>query len=413
MSVYNRTEVFASIRRVFDRLNDLSLVNDGVVTFNDRGLTVHTRLQLLFNLKFESEVDRLIYELVLTHAFDAEKLGPGAFDITLQKVTEWVLNEMDGFPWGHLRDSLDGILNDGGSVSNLSDVDWLVSQYASAATKDVRRMLVSAINLAGFAGRVVLEKSLSSTSSIELVRGYTFDVNVGFPIKQRFDNPRVVVIDGFVEGVHEINTLLEDAAKAKVPVLLFIRGLANDVLSTLKVNYDRGTLCVIPIVVKFDFEGINTLVDVAIVSSADLKSTAKGDLISTAKLSTSPTVDSSLVYTDRVVISHDSTSVAVHNHVSGLRERRALESEDTVIKLFDKRIKSLSPNHVVMRIPNDQNFVRNSQAIDYTLRAYKSMLNYGTSDFKGQKFLSSTLVASHIHASKCLSELRDLGAVVT
>src|SRR5690606_22334012 len=132
------------------------------------------------------------------------------------------------------------------------------------------------------------------------------------------------------------------------------RGVSEDVKHTLKVNYDRGSLRVVPIGVRFDLDGMNTLVDLATVSGCDLTSSLKGDLISTIKFNELPRVEQVTLFKGRTVVTDSRSRMLVKNHVANLRKRRDEEKIDDVARLLDKRIKSLSPNHVIVRLPDDK-----------------------------------------------------------
>lgn len=271
-------------------------------------------------------------------------------------------------------------------------------------------MLQRALELAGHGGRVILEKTHSSTPSVELVRGYTFDLEAILPLDASFVRPRAFCIDGFVEEVSEIHHLLEAAAEAREPCVLFVRGISDDVKHTLKTNYDRGSLRVLPLGAKFDLEGMNTLVDLAIVTGADLVSSLKGDLISSIKFHEAPYVDQVTVFKGRCIVANAPTHANVAAHVANLRTRRQEEKIEDKGWLLDKRIKSLSPNHVIIRLPGDKDFVTSSQAIDNALRAIKSAVDFGVTETGD---LVATEMAARVHADRCVRTLLDLGACLS
>jgi hypothetical protein len=360
--------------------------------------TVHTRMQVVFNTKHLGVTERACHEILMTHALRAEKLGPGGFDRCLALVLDKL-----GAPGGsHL-----GLVMPQAHPASAVDVDRIVQVHTKRACPRTAAMLRRALDLAGFGGRIIVEKTHSPTASVELVRGYTFDLQQLLPIDASFLHARIFCIDGYVESVSEVHHLLEAASEAKEPCVLFVRGAADDVKHTLKVNYDRGSLRVLPIGVRFDLDGMNTLVDLSVVAGCDLISSLKGDLISSVKFHEAPYVDQVTVYRGRVIVTNSATHAAVASHVVNLRERRTDESVDDKGVLLDKRIKSLSPNHVVIRLPDDKDFVTSSQAIDYALRAVRSAIDYGVTD---DGHLVSTELAARVHANRCVKTLLELGA---
>lgn len=390
------TEPTAALRRVRNKLATVKKIATALVRDRGRPL-VHTHMQVVFNTKHAPAFDRAIHEALMTHALRAEKLGPGGFDRTI----ELVLERLEARGGRQLPQHVVP------RASTASDVERIVRLHTSRAGVRTAAMLQQALQLAGFGGRIIIEKTHSSTPSVELVRGYTFDLTPILALDVSFVKPRVVCIDGYIEEVSEIHHLLEAAAEAKEPVVLFVRGMSDDVKHTLKVNYDRGSLRVLPIAVKFDLEGMNSLNDLSVVCGCDLVSSLKGDLISGIKFHEAPHVDQVTVFKGRTVVANSSTHAAVAAHVANLRKRREDEQVDDKGKLFDKRIKSLSPNHVVIRLPDDKDYVVCSQGIDNALRAVKSAVDFGVTE-TGE--LVATEMAARVHADRCIKTLLDLGA---
>jgi len=384
------SELKKSIRRVLAYIKSLGI--DKALTSTDR-VVLFTRMQIAFKAQPHQEIDRSIYELIMTSALAAEKLGPGGFKRCIE------LLSMDAHAISTPREVH-------AATTTLNDIESLISQYSSSAL--ISGIVSDATRLAGFAGRIIVEKTSSLTPSVELVRGYTFQLQSLLNIDASFTNPRIVCIDGIIESVSEIHHLLEAISEAKEPCLLFVRGISDDVKQTLRVNYDRGSLKVLPIGVRFDLDGMNTLVDIATVSGANLVSSLKGELISAIKFNEQPIVEQVTVFKGKVVISHTKTRKSVSTLVMHLRERRNLEQIDDVGKLLDNRIRSLSPNHVVIRLPDDKDFVVRSQSIDYALRAVRSSVDHGLIDGR----LASTEMASGLHAKRCMQMLSSLGAYV-
>ncbi len=387
------------------------LVNDidgNVLVDVKNSPTLHSRIQFFFNYKFNNDLERRLYEIIVTHATQAEKMGPGAFDRCIRMTLEYLEQYIKGFH-GSINEKIDMKSIMVGRHPKRGDLQKIIEDYTSSGDMS-RDLITEAIKLAGFGGRIMIEKTNANIHSIELSRGYTFDVVPSFSVTAKLEQPRIFCIDGYIESVSEIHHLLENASEIKEPGLLFVRGLSNDVLHTLKVNYDRGSLKLIPIIVKYDLEGINTLNDIAIVSGCDVTSSTKGDLISSLKFNEATKVESVVVYPSKVIITNSITHVAVATQISFLTKKRNDESVvSDVGTLFDKRIKSLSPNQVTIRIPDTKDYVITAQSIDYTLRAIKSAVDYGVND----KGLVSSEVASVIHSKRCVETLVSIGAVVT
>lgn len=409
------SEVRRSLFAVAKTLRSISahVEHETLSDLNKRGPQLQTRIQTFFNLRFASNTDAAIYDLVMQHALASEKLGPGGFDACIMSVVEGLERLQQGNHQPTCRVTLDAVLGDGATVAKSTDVAWVIRSYAASMTAATTRLLEHALDLAGFAGRIVVEKSRSDVASVELVKGYTFETSPAWPLVARLERPRVACVDGYIESVSEVHHLLEASGEAKEPMLLFVRGLHPDVLNTLRVNFDRGSLVVVPVLVPLDLEGMNTLKDVAIASGGDLVSNLKGQLISSIDYPTLACIDSASVYRNKVVLTNKGSRRAVAAHVKDLRTRRDDPTiVDDVGKLLDCRIRALSPNHVIVRIPDDKDFVVKSQSMDYALRSLRSLIDYGTVIIDGKRELTATAVASRVHAQRCLDELAALGCIV-
>lgn len=407
VAVINQVEVKAATSRVVLRLSDVYQQTQGLtLATTPDGTRVWTRLQVIFALQFHNPVESMIYESIITHALNAEKMGPGGFDSCIDSLLR-AFNASEALPPNNdLKTLLDALDGSGTRRTTLSDLNRIVS--ANLDPK-LHRLVTSALELAGFGGRIIIEKARADLASVELLRGCSFSLKPAFACSAQLLEPMIACIDGFVESVSEIHLLLETTSQAKVPVLLFARGLAPEVISTLKMNYDRGSLKVVPFIVPFDLEGINTTVDIAIASGTDVLSSNKGQLISTLQVSDLKPVSKATVYPNRVVIINSRSRGSIRSHVAHLKERRATTSDDSLGRLIDLRIKSLSPNQVVIRLPDDDMYVVMSQSIDYVLRNIKALGDHGIWKEKP----ASSFISGQINASRCVDFLRSLGSAIT
>lgn len=387
-------------------------VKDHVLVPRPGGLLVHTRLQTLFNMKFGSAIEQSIHEIIVNHAHAAERLGPGGFDTCIEKLLEKLeLAKGSDQPIAPSITPRD-LVGPGAASPVQSDVDWVLAEHLAGANPRTCAMLRQALDLAGFAGRIVVEKSPAGPS-VELVRGYSFDQAPAWPVSVRFERPKVICIDGYIEAVSELHHLLEEVAESRESVLLFVRGMSDDVKHTLKVNYDRGSLRVLPVIVKFDVEGINAINDIAVATGAALVSSHLGDLISNVRLADASRIDEAIIHVNKVSVTNTRSRRAVEAQVAFLRQKRLTEKIEDVAHLFDVRIKALSPNHVVIRLSDDKDFVTAAQSIDYTLRAIKSLVDHGSIRVGGKQVLTVTAIAAEVHSSRCYTTLASLGAMIT
>ena len=397
---YTACDIQSALDSLLKRLDELSSLRANALVFVHGQLMLHTRLQAIFDIRLVDPVQAQLFELILTHALAAERMGPGAFDECINRVIMALRGQ-------NLLYHDDVIY---ARCPNNADIEEILL----GLDVTVSNVLRSALQLAGFCGRIIIEKTHGPKASVELCRGYNFDVSPTWQLSLNLEHPRVFIIDGYIEQVSEVHHLLEAASNANEYVVIFARGMSDDVLHTLRVNYDRGTLKVIPIMVKFDLEGINTMNDISVVTGSPLVSSNKGDVINNIQFESGVRVDGMVTYPTKVVIRHNSTAVSVSSQVQMLRAKRNETSAiEDVEKLYDRRIRSLSPNHVIIRIPDNRDYVRTSQTIDYTLRTVKAMVDHGVMKMGDRTVPSLTYIATNIHAERCVQTLKSLGAIVT
>ena len=365
--------------------SELSKVDDLVLIQKEDNISFETKYQFIMNLKTDNRVQKILLEQIIFYALKSENFCPGTFDLTIQNIAEKRSNLRGGFNQINFVDLSQVVRRH----CQTQDLDNRV--FYPLAQKDplVSEIVKSAVGLSGFGGKISVQRGESPTPSVELVNGYTFSVNLGWDLSTCLIKPRVVCIDGFVESVSEIHHLLESFGVAKETGIIISRGFSNDVIHTLKVNWDRGSLKVVPVVSPFDLEGMNMIADIAIVSCGDVVSSAKGELISSIKLEDHPIVDEVHISPGRIVARNKQGSERVRSHLNELKRKREEKSEvEDVSMLIDKRIRSLIPNQVVIRVPNDPSAVLRTQLIDLSLRKISFFASWGVDDHHHEQKIS-------------------------
>ena len=197
----------------------------------------------------------------------------------------------------------------------------------------------TALDLVGSASAQISDKP-GLNSVITVGQGYTFKVgpsdlfwSASKASLVSLYNSKVLCVDGIVESMSEIHSIIDSSFKEGQSVVLFARGFNDDVVNTLAVNHSRGKLNVIPVVVPYDMMGVNQLVDVAVCSGCDVVSSIKGELISTVEWDSLVEVDRIVISTKDTTIENDSTLKRVAKHKSQVQNKIAstftvLETEE-------------------------------------------------------------------------------------
>lgn len=340
-----------------------------------------TLLQLLSSLKF-NEQDQTVFNIIHNFAVKSEIVSSYGYVAFMKKLVE----------------SKEQILATEASLASKEDLEKYIS------TLKYSELVSSALKLAGYSGKIVIEKTHSQTDSIELSSGYTFIAKNCFSISKpiSYEHVNVICIDGYIESVSEITQLLESCVKKDL-TLLVVRGLHDDVRQTLKVNFDRNLLKIIPIIPSTELDGINTIKDIAVVSGCDVISTTKGNLLNCVTIENAGIVDRITVTANTVTIFNSKTATDVSIHVGNLNSRKKL-SVDDVADLLNQRIVTLTGKHVIIRLKDDIDFILKSQEIDYAIRAIKIMAKYGIKN----NMPALTELVSTYYANKCKNLLNEI-----
>jgi hypothetical protein len=398
MAIYLRNNVSSAINDVLVEMNRIvSYASESVLKSEKGKILLKTDIQTCVNYKFDNDIKRSIHKILMDHCFYAERLSPGGFQKTLLNVMSLV----------------NGIENHSSEVQifhpRLNDLEVLIEN--TVREKSISKLVIEAIRLAGFGGKVSIEKSVNSSTSIELIEGYMFKHNpVGLkPVK--LTKPKVVCVDGYIESVSEVNMLFEGAVETKHQLVLISRGMHDDVVNTIKVNRDRGTMFVYPIIINFDLDGINTLVDISTVVGTNPASCHLGELISSIKISNASDIDEAIIIGNTITFKNSRTRNNVNVHVRNLLEKSNTLNID-IESLITSRIKSLTGSNVVIRLPDDSNYVLKSQAIDNVLRSIKSILDYGILIKNEEIDLYGTSKSSLELSNKFFKQIMNIGSII-
>jgi len=350
-------------------------------------------MQTMQKLAFEDACEQQVYQLLVSHLLKSEALSPGGYEGFLFCLTKtWVEPSCSSFD----RDGLDSLIK--------------------TFSKEDEELLSTCFDVAGLRGKIILSQHPinGEVDLAEINQGCFFpELIPAFELKAtKFLSPRVICIDGFIESVAEIHRVLEDASTNKETIVLFVRGLADEVIRTLKVNYDRGSLQVIPVIVKYDLNDVNTLVDVAVASCSDVVSALKGDLISSIDVSKYDRIDSVDITAVGVLIENNKASLAIDSHIKKLQEKTLKSNNQYEKDSISKRIRNLGTNRVTIRLRGNEIKNERSLKIDRVLRAVKSSISHGISSLGDEAYPYAGLIAGQFFANRFFSLVKELGAVI-
>jgi chaperonin GroEL (HSP60 family) len=294
-----------------------------------------------------------------------------------------------------------------------ADLPLILQTFADV---DTASLINSGLTMAGLKGKITLSSPSVKldTDVLELTQGYVFNnIFPAFSIKPAsFVHPKIVCIDGLVENVSEIHHLLESAAKSKETIVAFFRGLSEEVSHTLKVNYDRGTVSFIPIVVKFDIDGANLLKDIALVSRGDVVSSLKGNLISSIEFDSLPRIDVASVSGSEVIIENKSVAGLVDLHIAQLQKKILSAENEATVEALTKRIQRLGTYQVSVHLADNKEKNKRSFMIDRCLRAIKCASTYGIAQLKDRAYPASTISSADFYCQQFHETMNNMGTII-
>jgi len=237
-------------------------------------------------------------------------------------------------------------------------MDCLKGLFQDEITTDI---MYNALRLVGAEGHIFVDKGSAHKTSIELVDGYCYKLKLpdnfllSTNIKEKTwikNDTKIMIVDGIIENVSEIHPVLEKLHEEKQPCIIFARGFADDVISTLAQNMNRQMLDVIPVIVPYDLEGVNQLKDLAVICGCDVRSSFKGELISTIRFEDLASIQKTIIEKNKIIIKNTLTKHNVGMHKRDLHHQLISTNPDCAAqyKFLINRIKSLSSQCVHIKI---------------------------------------------------------------
>ncbi len=279
--------------------------------------------------------------------------------------------------------------------------DNLSKLFINSTTKtnqDLIKAVYEAIVLAGLEGKIYIEPTYNKQSNyiVEMKNGYTFKSLEPFEFMLANKNKvwsktqvKVLLVNGIIEEVAEIDHLLNKAYEYKQPLVMITLGYSEEVAATCKINNDNGSTDIQLLKIKSDALNINDINDVSVICGTTPVSALQGEIVSMIKWEDLPTIDRINISLKETNIENSKTQFAVISHIKNLllkkqeTIRNTPELNDDLTMMYDMRMKALSSNAVYVYLPDTSSNVElNSLKItaDILLRLTKTLLQFGLVD---------------------------------
>lgn len=311
-----------------------------------------------------------------------------------------------------------------------------IDSYGQLLKKNYKKLHASlvteAFKLAGLTGKIFIEEHDVETPTIELKDGNLFRVKIPnsfFHEKREWNekNVKIMIVDGAIERVSVIHSLLDSLALSREPTVVVCRKFGEDVISTLVVNRARGTLNVIPVTMSSDLDDVNQHADIATACNSDVISSLKGEFPSHVSANSLKKVDN-VVCTPASMIVSDVSGARSSAIVAQRLSEELSYAGDVRRKIVFNRLASLSSRRVIIRFPRSQKHQSDlsHEEILACVREMKNMISrsvIGTpslsmtalaSAFDDQKFVAcSDVLVSVDMVCSVLKQLSSIGVIVS
>lgn len=278
--------------------------------------------------------------------------------------------------------------------TSLSKIQIFLRNYVLEGQPKLSSMLYEAINLGGLESKILCETTKNSKSCIELRNGYNFKIkppNEFYDKNNRWqrNNVKVLIIDGVVDKVSEIDHLLQICNQTKTPMLICAQGFHKEVLQTLKVNFYKQTLDVLPVEIFFDIDNLNIINDIAVVCDTDIVSSLKGQVLTFIKYEDLKFVDSVVCFGQTLTINNEKGKLRAKNQFTQLMQQiDHSATNEMLMKSLNNRIRSLTTNVVTLKIAsiNKSENIKDLEKIDLGIRTFQHLIKFGF--LNKEKFIS-------------------------
>lgn len=386
-------------------------------TITDRSLTAFRQIQ------DRSGISRLVSNMLLESAFKSERTSANSADLMLKFsiiiIKDFLKNDYKTL---NLEEDLSLIKDQlEKNKRNLLPEDLPIILESTINNIRIKSMVLEAVSLAGLDGRISTAFTNSGKYSVELVKGYTFNISSYPEFYNENDvweqsSSRILIIDGVIDRESEIHSLLTKLSEKKGSLLIIARGYSQEVIMTLSKNNNMGVINVLPIRIPFEVDSVNLIADMAIVCDTDIITPLKGDLISGAKLEKLSVIDKVISNKNNLTtIYNDKSAKKVVQHALNLQKKRDEQNYEEMSEILNNRIRSLFSHCVQIKIGSitEQEKKIELELVDYGLRTIKSALAHGpmkVSDLSKYECKTKTM-RNILNATKDLDDIKPVMSV--
>ena len=237
----------------------------------------------------------------------------------------------------------------------------MIDNIATISTNNdpvLGKIIANAFRSVGETGIVMMETSSSAETEIEVIEGVQYDkglVNSNFitnPSKRtsELDNPVVLIIESPVEGIRQIQSVLEYVIKTNRS-LLIIADVETNVLSALAMNKVKGNIKVN--VINAPTYGVNkkdTLADLALLTGATIINEDLGDDMDLIQPEHLGTCLKSITDDFETIIQVGGVTEEVQTLIDSIKEQLESKLSPGEVIRLEKRLARLSAKVAIVKV---------------------------------------------------------------
>ena len=336
--IINSNEIKKNIDKIFTDFSVLEEDGEKLSLFRNTTLKTKSITQAVVYSKHKKEI-QLLKSLILNSSIKAERISPGSSDLCLS-ILSGVFNK--------------NIVIDDDAINTINkcalrpDQNY-IRKYIKAYFDDkiVADIINDILDISDKNSKVIVGKRLQPNTIIHKSFNNIIPIKTNpafLKQKTKFKDANIVLIDGAVMEISEINSFMELAHKTKEPYVLFARTIGDDVLNTIHTNNLREAFTIIPIEVPMEEETLNMLKDISVITGATIASSDMGDVISSSLITcVQPgiTID---INSTNTIISNSKNKKPTNILINSLTEK--LKNPEINKDIINMRIQGLSSNTI-------------------------------------------------------------------
>jgi hypothetical protein len=336
--IINSNEIKKNIDKLFTDFSVLEEDGEKLSLFRNTTLKTKSITQAVVYSKHKKEI-QLLKSLILNSSIKAERISPGSSDLCLSFLSS-IFNKNITIN--------DNIINDINKYSLRPDQSY-IKKYIKEYFDD--KIVVGIINdildISDKNSKVIVGKRLQPNTIIHKSFNNIIPIKTNpafLKQKTKFKDANIVLIDGAIMEISEINSFMELAHKTKEPYVLFARTIGDDVLNTIHTNNLREAFTIIPIEVPMEEETLNMLKDISVITGATIASSDMGDVISSSLITCvqpGVTID---INSTNTIISNSKNKKSTNILINSLTEK--LKNPEINKDIINMRIQGLSSNTI-------------------------------------------------------------------